>query len=384
MSRSLLTLFLLSCGAPPLVEPTHVPEAPKSEADPTLAASDPPSTPAVGTEEPEAQLTFSQQRFPGSVFPPPDPGAPFERSAHEGDGVFSGFFDAASLDKSARKKTGARNPFGLSEDFASFAVRRMVLHPHEASRFEKLTLAALDLGVLRVAHRPGAADVEEMGHKELLDRAGLVPKEDQADLVALMNEGFQPRHGRFGMFSLDTEVVPPRDDACTVAILRDGTVRIGPWPSIKSLGTEIVAYRQTPPCLVTDGVRHPKLEKPDRAPWAGQQADLKTRRRSAVGLTEDGRTLIYGVGEETEAETLAAGMRHAGAFQAAQLDINWNWTRFFLVEQTEDGARISGALEENMARDRGEYLTRPGARGFFYFTRRTKDASNSTRADAPE
>lgn len=378
---------LTSCAPKTPLEPAPLERAQEDEREHGRAGTAERDTHASGSAEPErlasapdaagqnsgakgSPRSFSEQTFPGAVFPPADPGPPFERSAQAGDGRWTPFFDAASAGDGARKKPGARNPSGLSSEFAFDALRRMVLHPHEASRFQTLTLAALDLGLLSAVHRPGVSDVEDMGKKELISRAGLVPEEAHGALVALMNGGFQPKHGRWGMLSLDTQVVPPREDGCTVAVLADGTVRIGPWPEIEKLLDRIVAYRQSPPCLVHEGKRHPKLEKPDRAPWAGQQADLKTRRRSAVGISEDGRTLIYGLGEETEPEVLASGMKHAGAHHAAQLDINWNWTRFFVFESQGGETKLVGALEEDMAKDRGEYVNRPGKRGFFYFTRR--------------
>jgi hypothetical protein len=204
---------------------------------------------------------------------------------------------------------------------------------------------------------------------DLVGRSGLVPKDDQPHLYAVFNGGFQPRHGRWGMYSLDTQIIPPRDDACTVAALESGRIAIAPWPKMRDSGQTWSAYRQSPPCLVEEGEIHPLLQKGERGPWAGQNADLKTRRRSAVGVSEDGRTLFFAVGEETEAETLAQGLLHAGAHSAAQLDINWNWTRLFLFWPSENGeVRSLGSLEEDMAKDRGEYSSRPSGRGFFYLT----------------
>jgi len=315
------------------------------------------------------------ERFPDAPFPPADPGAPFSRSAHEGDGKWEPFFKAQSSNKKETRRFEV-----VSADFSSDAVRRMVIHPHEASRFQTLTLAAFDLRVLSVAHHPGKKDVGDVGRADLEDQAGLVPKSEQEGLVAIFNGGFQPRHGRWGMLSLGEQLVPPRDDACTVAVMKDGSVQIAPWPVLKEKQEEIAAYRQTPPCLVIEGDVHPRLKRKDRKPWAGQHADRKTRRRSVVGVSADGRTLLAGVGSETEPEVLAAGMRHAGAKYAAQLDINWNWTRLFLFQNLEGDVKPLGSLIPDMARDRGEYITRAGARGFFYLTRRDEDGrSDSTR-----
>jgi hypothetical protein len=314
--------------------------------------------------QPETLNAEPEVLFAAGVFPPPNPGAPFERSRHEGDGVYRPVFaEAPDLDRVKRAEKSA------PPDFGEAWARRMVLHPHEASRFQKLTVAAFDLRSLSVMHIAGAQDVLDVGRADLEPRAGLVPAAEHADLVAVFNGGFQPRHGRWGMLSLGEQLIPPREDGCTVAVLESGAVRVGPWPDLKS-DTTVQAYRQTPPCLVMDGAVHPKLEKGEIKEWAGQNKDLKTRRRSAVGVSRDGRTLFYGLGTETEADTLAAGMLHAGAHYAAQLDINWNWTRLFFFQDVGGEVKPVGALEEHMAKDKGEYVYRAGKRGFFYLVRR--------------
>lgn len=316
------------------------------------------------SEESVSPSTGGAERFTTGTFPPPDPGAPHERSKQEGDGVFRLVFEEApDLPVGKRIESGPEPKFG--EELA----RRLVIHPHDASRFIKLTVAAFDLRELALAHVPGAQDVLDVSHPELSDRAGLVPAEERAVLFAIFNGGFQPRHGRWGMLSLGEQLILPRDDACTLAVLSDGTARVGSWPRLKD-DAKIVAYRQTPPCLVEDGEVHPKLLRGDRKPWAGQQKDLKTRRRSAVGVSKDGRTLFYALGTETEPEDLAAGMKHVGAHFATQLDINWNWTRLFFFGEKDGDTIPLGALEEHMAKDKGEYIHRPGKRGFFYLVRR--------------
>src|SRR5690606_12072286 len=72
--------------------------------------------------------------LPNGVFPPPDPGAPFERSKQDGDGVFRNVFDKAP-DLPLGERVEGQPPAGFGE----FVVRRLVIHPHEASRFIKLT-----------------------------------------------------------------------------------------------------------------------------------------------------------------------------------------------------------------------------------------------------
>lgn len=320
----------------------------------------------------QAAEPLRSELFPLGVFPPENTGPPFERSAHEGDGVWRAVFEP-----SPDGKVEDRADSGATPGFGRAIAARMVIHPHEASRFQKLVLAAFDLRHLTVHHMAGQADVLDVKHPELETQAGLVPADVQSRLLAVFNGGFQPRHGRWGMLSLGKQLIPPREDGCTVAVQRDGTVVILPWTEMQRMLDQVVAYRQTPPCLVIDGEVHPQLEKGSRSRWAGQNADRKTRRRSAVGVTADGRTLIYGLGTETEADVLAAGMSHAGARYAAQLDINWNWTRLFFFDADETPPKVLGSLEKDMAKDRGEYVIRHGKRGFFYLLHRESQAEKT-------
>lgn len=358
--------LLIACGAS--VTSTEAPPASKAaageplvemSAEPTDTSQEPSRSSPSPPEEPP--LSEVAERQPQGEFPPPHPGPMFERSAQAGDGIWRDFF---WFPEGAKKE---RVDGEVSSDFADQAVRRLVIHPHEASRFQVLTVAAFDLEALRLAHVAGRKDVEDLGRNDLVRQAGLVGK--TSSLLAVFNGGFQPRHGRWGMLSLGVPLIPPREHACTVGVTETGRAVIGPWFNV-SVGVPLVAYRQTPPCLVDGGDVHPALLKKKRGAWAGQHADRKTRRRSAVGLSEDTRTLFFAVGTETEPEILAAGMRHIGAHWAAQLDINWNWTRLFLFHTVKNDSGEAqtipaGALLPQMAKDRGEYIVRPGKRGFF-------------------
>ena len=385
------TVSLLSCAgrlarSSSQVAPSSLSSAPASSASDSASPSSvsprpaPPADAATEAERQLASLGASGEgpRPPalgpaGGTFPPPDSGPLHARSAQEGDGVFRDFFwtKAGAADET-------RTVPGTPIYFAHSQVRRMVLHPHPASRFQELTLAAFDLAALRVDYVPGKADLAELGKPPETIRAGFVPKERHAALLAVFNGGFQPRHGHYGMLSQGEQLIAPRPQACTVAVMNDGTLRILPWQELQAELSRVIAYRQTPPCLVSQGDIHPRLLRADRGPWAGQQPGRKTRRRSVVGLSADGRTLFFGVGSETEPETLAEGILHAGAHHAAQLDINWNWTRLFLFAET----KRRGALLPNMAIDRGQYLTREAPRGFFYLSCRPPQALTATGACA--
>ena len=207
---------------------------------------------------------------------------------------------------------------------------------------------------------------EDLGGKKVPFTAGLVPSAERARLLAVFNGGFQPRHGRWGMKLGETEVVPPRDEGCTLALFGDGSIRLRSWPALAASSSEMRAFRQTPPCLVEEGAVHPDLLAGRDKAWAGQAKDLVTRRRSAVGLDPTERVLFYAIGVEASPRLLAEALRFAGARNAAELDINWNWTRFLAYERDRDGKpRVASALVEGEVSKSG-YVERASERDFFY------------------
>ena len=228
------------------------------------------------------------------------------------------------------------------------------LHPHRESRFMALTLVAVDLTRASLHFMPGTADVTQ---KELPFTPGLVPGAEQARLLAAFNGGFMPRHGRYGMRLAEVSVLPPRKDACTIAIARDGTLKIRSVEVLEASLAEALAVRQTPPCLLEQGR--------DKA-WAGHTPGVVTRRRSAIGLDATGLTLFYAVGIETSAKLLAEGMRFAGASDAAELDINWNWTKFFTFAKGENGSLVVESTLVPVEHAKSAYVAQASDRDFFY------------------
>lgn len=250
---------------------------------------------------------------------------------------------------------------------------RTTLRPHEASRFFAVHLVALDLTQLEVHYVPGRDDVA--GHK--LPEGfvpGRIPPEHFEGLVAAFNGGFMPQHGRWGMKAGELLVVPPRDVGCTVALFEptNGGVQIAPWPRLAARDGEIRAYRQTPPCLVDGGELHPDLRRNHEKPWGGFNPNLVTRRRSAVGIDAAGKVLLYAVGVEVGPRLLAEALAHAGAAQAAELDINDNWTRFalFEVDPSVGEPRVATMLLDDMVKQKSGYVARASERDFFYVVRR--------------
>ncbi|HVW27272.1 MAG TPA: hypothetical protein VHC69_18020, partial [Polyangiaceae bacterium] len=307
---------------------------------------------ATGLQKPEA--TPLAESHPAGAFPPPSVAPPFTKTALSGDGVWTPFGSAALGERAV---TG---PF----------VVRTVLHPHPDSRYVTVTIAAVDLSRVTMHLVPGTEDMLWAKRPES-EPSGLVPAEDRDRLIAVMNGGFQPKHGHWGLVAGAISITPPRDEGCTLALYRDGAVRLGPWPELAPSRANMESIRQTPPCLLDDGALHPALSHGDDKRWAGHAADLTTRRRSAVGLDASGRVLFYAMGEEASPRWLAEGLRLAGAASAAELDINWYWTRFLLFGAPNgEPLQVTSTLIPKMEHLKRGYVERPSTRDFFYFVER--------------
>jgi Phosphodiester glycosidase len=246
-----------------------------------------------------------------------------------------------------------------------------VLHPNERSRFVSVDVVSVDLRHFRLAWVVGSGDV---GASLLVGKqiVGVLDPSWAGDVVAVFNGGFQARHGYWGQFSHGVTLVRPKPDGCGLALYDDDSVALGSYDKCNRRG--LVSYRQTPPCLVANGELDPRLLSGKDGIWAGKSSAEKTRRRSAAGLTANGETLYYVVGVETAAIDLARALKALGAEHGLQLDINWNWTRFFPIERVPGEVPSLGVgLIEGMVADKGEYVTRPSKRDFFAIVRRSSE-----------
>lgn len=232
------------------------------------------------------------------------------------------------------------------------------------SRFVSVEVVAIDRSRLDLKWIVGAADTGKERLESFMT-PGLVSAADAPDAVAIFNGGFLARHGWWGQWSHGQTLVSPKDSGCGVALFSDGRLDLGRYAEFEH-DPALQTYRQTPPCLVAEGTIHPGLETGNDRAWAGKNQDRKTRRRSALGISETGGTLFYLLGTEAGPQDLARTLIALGVSTGLQLDINWNWTRFFLVTDNDEGQPALGRpLLEGMVHDHGEYISRPSKRDFF-------------------
>jgi hypothetical protein len=340
-------------SAEPATSTSTEPPANSRAPSATSTSTEPPATRVATSTEPPTNGATSEAASAG-VFPPAPITPPAAKTATAGDGVWTPFGDASLGERAAA------GPF----------IVRTVVHPHPDSRYLTVTIAAVDLSRVAVRLVPGTDDML-WAKRPPGEPSGLVPAQERDRLLAVMNGGFQPKHGHWGLIAGSVAISLPRDEGCTLALYRDGSVRLAPWPELAASQPGMESLRQTPPCLLDAGVVHPALLRGDDKRWAGHATDLETRRRSAVGLDAGGRVLFYAMGEEASPRWLAEALRVAGARTAAELDINWYWTRFLLFGAPKgEPLQVTSTLIPKMEHLKRGYVERPSTRDFFYFVER--------------
>ncbi len=331
----------LPAPPPPVAPLAATPPAPTTApAAPTASAPEPATTPPAPAVD------------PGPVFPPPSFEAPEARTAKAGDGVWTPLVaDAAGKPPLLVRTTVHPDPSDHSMYAAIVAIDRR----------------RVDLRFLAGTEEPKSTSVPRER------RPGVIPEADHPDLLAVFNGGFMAKHGSWGMRIGADTFLPPKDEACTVAFVNDGSLRIRTWTTLAPALATLAAYRQTPPCLLEQGVANPVLAAdPKTRRWGSSETGDTTIRRSALGLDATGKTLFYGLGEWITPRGLAAAMRAAGAIDAAELDVNWSYTRFLLYGPAKPGEapEVSETLVPKIKHPTKGYVVKPSDRDFFYLVRR--------------
>nr|AYM54078.1 hypothetical protein [Byssovorax cruenta] len=287
----------------------------------------------------------------GGAFPPPAFAPPYADVAYEGDGRWLPMKDGSAPGEAP-------------------ALWKSVVHPDPKRSFAAVAVVAIDLS--RVDLRLVAGTSEPASETVPPEhRPGIIPREAAPTLIAVFNGGFKAMHGHWGMMLNGETFVPPRDVACTVALYRDGAIKIRTWPELSASEGQMVGYRQTPPCLVEEGKTNAALDVEYTKGWGATVSGQTVIRRSAIGLDKAGRTLFFAIGESVTAQSLSRAMKAVGAENAAQLDVNYAYPRFLMYERASGSAppRATSALIPGIKFMSHEYVGDASPRDFFYLTR---------------
>ncbi len=252
------------------------------------------------------------------------------------------------------------NPF----DPTAPLLYKTFLHPDPARGYARVAIVAIDLTRVRLHE---AAGTVEPASSVRATRTGLVPASDLTSLVATFNGGFKAVNGHFGMMVDGQMILPPQPNADTIAIYRDGHVRIAPWSAIADTLPQMQSFRQTPPYMIWHGAVNRDLLAPATTLWGAYVDGSTVIWRSALGLSASGTRLFYAVGESLTARRLAEALVAAGASDAAELDVNRSFDHFLTYAPT-NGKYGEQALMDNMIYRPGMCTMSPSSRDFFYLT----------------
>ncbi|HET9933359.1 MAG TPA: hypothetical protein VFQ35_21795 [Polyangiaceae bacterium] len=247
---------------------------------------------------------------------------------------------------------------------------RTIVHPDAERSYAELFVFALDLSQVKVQAVAGSIEPKNPDASSDLARPGIVPSEARPKLIAAFNGGFKAEHGQFGMMADGQELLAPKPRSCTFAERADGSLTIATWSTLAAKDNAFSWWRQTPGCMIEKGKLHPGLLTEDSTNWGATLEGKTVIRRSAAGLSEDGRTLFVGISNSTTARALALGMQHVGARDVAQLDVNFSFPRFLLYRDAEAGELQAVGAVRGLLYEKDEYLGKASTRDFFYVTTR--------------
>jgi hypothetical protein len=251
---------------------------------------------------------------------------------------------------------------------------RGIVRPDPGRPYAQASLVRIDLSRTQLSVVPGTDEPVAAKGVPKFSRPGTIPTGEQTsrNLLAAFNGGFKAVHGGYGMMANGVTILPPLDNIATLAMYRDGTMRLGAWGRDITLTVDLVAYRQNCPLLVDAGAINATVNDGSRKEWGYTVKNLDTTWRSGVGISRDGRFLIYAVGPSLTVESLARALQQGGAYNAMQLDINGFYTRFVTYRPADPKSRYpvtADKLLNAMSASSTQFLT-PYDRDFFYLTAR--------------
>ena len=247
----------------------------------------------------------------------------------------------------------------------------MSMRPTAATGGIVATLVAIDQTHLRTAMFNGT---EEPGGGPWR-RGDRVPKELQPFLVATMNGGFRFDHIDGGYMNEGVVAKPLLDGDATLAIDRNGVMRLG------VLGRDIVddgsweSLRQNLWLIVDNGRSNVQAGIDNGVWWGADFGNEVYVKRSGVCELSDGR-LAYALVDQVDAEQFAQALVAVGCVRAMQLDINADWPSFLVYDWDGDEAtgtfvdkRLSGYTKRYLQGSTKEFFA------FFDSTELPKDVT---------
>ena len=250
---------------------------------------------------------------------------------------------------------------------------KTLLHPDKGRSWAEVFVVAIDVKQVELFPVAGTQEPQpDSDDAKKYAREGKIPVASQAQLLAAFNGGFMTEHGGYGMKVDGVTIAKPKQRACTIALYKDGSLRIASWPELASAESDMVWFRQTPECMWEGDKLHAGLPAGAGLKKWGSTVDGETViRRSGIGLNADRSVLFVAITNHTSARVLADGLHHAGATDVAQLDVNWSYPKFVTFEPIGHTTVLHPVpLAPGFEYSDDEYLRKKEKRDFFYILRK--------------
>ena len=242
---------------------------------------------------------------------------------------------------------------------------RTFVQPDAGRPYALTGIVAFDLENVRLHFEVGFADPYAPGIAKT--RTGKIPVQDfvPGRLLAAFNGGFKYEHGAFGAMAGGYVTVPPRRGLGTLAIYRDGHIRMGVWGEDITASPDMVAFRQNGPLVIQNGALNKAVNDPTQ--WGYTISGGTVTWRSGVAISQDGKTFYYFAGQYTDIASLSKAMQAVKPQMAMQLDINNFWVHFTAFIDDNNSFAPEALFPKEMASNLERFLN-PYPRDFFYVT----------------
>lgn len=324
-----------------------------------------------GIRQAHYQATGAAPRLEWAAPPVPPPPSKHALTAQPQTAADTPQLATAPTDTPAQAESGSGviwSPFMFAAT-GQPVLERALEEPDPTRPYVETALVRMDLRAVQLHLVAGR---QEPHSSVRVARPGVIPASDQQPdrLLAAFNGGFKAANGGFGMAVNGVTLLPPIDHLATLAIYRDGSVKLGAWGSDILPTPNLVTFRQNCPLLVDGGRPTEAANSDDAVLWGKTVGNRIATWRSGLGISADGRYLYYVAGDGLTVPALAQALADAGADRAMQLDINSWWARFVTYAPAAGSKRLAAQkLLTSMYGDARQFLV-PDSRDFFYLTAR--------------
>ena len=242
---------------------------------------------------------------------------------------------------------------------------RTFVQPDADRPYALAGIVAFDLDHTRLHFVLGFADPYAEGITKSGTGKILAQDLEPGRLLAAFNGGFKYEHGAFGAMADGYTSAPPRNGFGTLAIYKDGNVRMGVWGEDISASPEMVAFRQNGPLVIQNGALNKAVDDPTQ--WGYTVSGETVTWRSGVAISQDEKTLYYFASQYSDITSLSRAMQTVNPQTAMQLDINNFWVHFTAFKN-DNGKLAPDALFPNEMSSNLERFLNPYPRDFFYVT----------------